>query len=55
MEVMEIPKTIQAHVILTSSSDELVDKALLLNTPHLSDLWYREFKLEVSWKLPSCC
>ena len=54
-EVLQIPTAIQAHVILISFPYELVDKALLLNTPHFLDIWCREFKLEVNWNLSSCC
>lgn len=37
--------------ILLCSPSELVKKTLLLKTPHILGMWYREFKLELSWKL----
>lgn len=31
---------------------KLVNNTLLLMTPYILETWYREFKLELSWKLP---
>lgn len=48
---MGVPKTIQGHSFFSVPS-ELVDKTILLKTAHILATWYRDSKLDLSWKIP---